>query len=34
LLLDKDQNATHSLETFTATLQNFDSVENVEADNN
>jgi hypothetical protein len=34
LLLDKKQNAAHSLETFTETLQNFDSVENVEADSN
>jgi hypothetical protein len=34
LLLDKKQNARHLLETFTETLQNFDSVENVEADSN
>jgi hypothetical protein len=34
LLLDKKQNATYSLETFTETLQNSDSFENVEADNN
>jgi len=34
LLLDKKQNATHLLETFTETPQNFDSFENVEAGNN
>jgi hypothetical protein len=33
LLLDKKQNSTHLLDTFTETLQNSDSVENVEADN-
>jgi hypothetical protein len=34
LLLDKKQNTIYLLETFTETLQNFGSVENVEADSN